>query len=162
MTIDDIRSLYAYNAWANQRIFESIGQLTSPQIAQPLGGSFSSIRDTVAHIVFAEWLWLRRWKGESPRAQPDWVKGDITSLREKLTAIERELAEFIESLSDDQLPQTRTITDMSGKTYGRRLGDMLVHVANHATYHRGQVATMTRQVGGTPVSTDFNRFVSDR
>src|SRR4029077_12589430 len=88
MTIDDIRSLYAYNAWANQRIFESIGQLTPPQLAQPLGGSFSSIRDTVAHIVFAEWLWLRRWKGESPSAQPDWVKGDITSLREKLMAIE--------------------------------------------------------------------------
>jgi uncharacterized damage-inducible protein DinB len=56
----------------------------------------------------------------------------------------------------------RTITDMSGKSYGRRLGDMLVHVANHATYHRGQVATMTRQVGGTPVSTDFIRFASER
>ena len=162
MTIDDIRSLYAYNAWAHQRIFESIGQLTPSQLVQPLGGSFSSIRDTVAHIVFAEWLWLRRWKGEMPTSQPDWVKGDIASLRDQLSAIDRERAQFIESLSDDQLSQTRNFTDMAGKAHVRRLADMLIHVANHATYHRGQVASMTRQVGGTPVSTDFNRFVSDR
>jgi uncharacterized damage-inducible protein DinB len=162
MTIDDLRSLYAYNVWANQRIFDSIGQLTPAQIVQPLGGSFASIRDTIAHMVFAEWLWLQRWQGESPRTQPEWVKGDIASLREKLTSIERERVEFFDTLSDDRLTQTVTITDMSGKTYGRRLGDMIIHVANHATYHRGQVVTMTRQLGGTPQSTDFIRFVSDR
>jgi uncharacterized damage-inducible protein DinB len=162
MTIDDIRSLYAYNVWANQRIFESIGQLNPAQVAQTLGGSFPSIRDTIAHMVFAEWLWLQRCQGESPRAQPEWVKGDIASLREQLTSIERQRLEFLNTLTDDQLLQMRSITDMSGKTYGRRLGDMLIHSANHATYHRGQVATMTRQVGGKPQSTDYIRFVSER
>src|SRR3989441_2330273 len=59
--------LFDYNYWARDRQLEACATLTQEQFMRPLGSSFSSLRDTLAHLVGAEWLWLERWRGRSPR-----------------------------------------------------------------------------------------------
>ena len=74
MNLTDIETLYAYNRWANQRMFSALQKLSDEQFAGKMQSSFPSIRETVFHILFAEWIWLKRWKGASPRtsiANPD-------------------------------------------------------------------------------------------
>src|ERR1039458_2617911 len=68
MDLDDIQTLYAYNRWTNQRLFAALEKLSDRQLATEVQSSFPSIRETVFHILFAEWLWLKRWQGTSPRA----------------------------------------------------------------------------------------------
>src|SRR5471030_2001751 len=68
MNIGDIQTLYAYNRWANQRLFSALEKLSDNQFSAPIQSSFPSIRETVFHILGAEWIWLQRWKGKSPRA----------------------------------------------------------------------------------------------
>ena len=71
MSPDEIRQLFDYNAWANQRSLDAAAALTAEDFTKPLGSSFSSVRDTLAHIWGAEWLWLERFQGVSPASLPE-------------------------------------------------------------------------------------------
>jgi uncharacterized damage-inducible protein DinB len=159
VNLPEVRSLFAYNEWANQRVFDTVGPLSEEQFARALSGSFSSIRDTLGHVVGVEWVWLRRWNGESPRSTPDWAKTPtVASLQAKLGEVEREREAFLASLSERDLDRGITYTNFAGEQWTYPLRDLLVHLVNHSTYHRGQIATMLRQVGAKAVATDYLVF----
>src|SRR5262249_43480962 len=67
MNKQDIQHLYSYNKWANDLVLKSLLPLTADQFTKHLGGSFPSVRDTLVHVISADWIWLRRWKADSPR-----------------------------------------------------------------------------------------------
>src|SRR5436305_14364840 len=71
MSPDEIRTLFDYNAWANRRSLDAAEKLTGEQFTRQMGSSFSSVRDTLAHIYGAEWIWLERFQGHSPSALPN-------------------------------------------------------------------------------------------
>jgi uncharacterized damage-inducible protein DinB len=71
MSPQEMRLLYEYNAWANHRSLEAASALTYEQFTRSLGNSFSSVRDTLAHMCGAEWMWLERFHGRSPSGFPD-------------------------------------------------------------------------------------------
>ena len=71
MTPNEMQLLYIFNDWANKRAMQAASALTPEQFTKPLGNSFSSVRDTLAHICGGEWVWLQRFKGSSPSAMPD-------------------------------------------------------------------------------------------
>jgi uncharacterized damage-inducible protein DinB len=182
MDLDDIQTLYAYNRWANQRLFSALEKLNDQQLATEIHSSFTSIRETVFHILFAEWLWLKRWQGTSPRAPgPDpnvssatWKvlsPGGIPTAHELTTvaalksfrdSIERERQEFLSTLSDATLHAPLNFNDMSGNPYSELLVQLLQHVVNHGTYHRGQVTTMLRQAGAETVALDMLYFFREQ
>jgi uncharacterized damage-inducible protein DinB len=84
MTPEEMRTLYEFNAWANHRSLEAAAKLTNEQFTKPMGSSFGSVRDTLAHICGAEWIWLERFEGRSPASFPnasDYV--DVAILRAK-------------------------------------------------------------------------------
>lgn len=159
MTVEDVRALFAYDEWANARLFEAVSGLDPEQRTQRLTSSFSSLQETLAHIVMAEWVWLRRWKGESPTARPSWASGaDVTRLRESLSAVEGERAEFVAGLTDARLDEPVSYRTLKGEEQQGRLSELCQHVVNHSTYHRGQAATLLRQVGASVPSTDLVVF----
>lgn len=183
MDVADIQTLYAYNRWANQRLFSVLEKLSDPQLASEIQSSFPSIRETVFHILFAEWLWLKRWQGTSPRAAgPDpnvtsatWKAllpgGGMPTPRELTTiaelkafrdSIEREWQEFLSGLTDASLHAPLAFKDMSGAPYSEPLVQVLQHVVNHGTYHRGQVTTMLRQLGAATVALDMLYFFREQ
>jgi len=163
MTADDIRQLFAYNKWANDRTLASLDQLSAEEFTRPLGSSHSSVRDTAAHIAGGEWVWLSRWKGQSPRAMPDSLKDiSLPSLKAMFADLEAERAEYLSQLADDAVTRVVTFTLFSGAIDHQPLGAQLQHLVNHGTYHRGQLAGMLRQLNATPVSTDFIRWIRER
>ena len=156
MTLDDACRLFSYTEWANLGMVKCIRGLSEEQFTRHIPSSFPTIRDTLAHIAFAEWLWLRRWKGENPTARPEWTHEPSLDLLEMhLRAIGEERSHFLMTLTDDDLRRDFAYRNMAGASFSNRLGDLMTHVVNHATYHRGQLTTMLRQVGATPPSTDF-------
>jgi uncharacterized damage-inducible protein DinB len=160
---EDTLTLYDYNAWANARVLDAAAGLSAEQFLRDLKNSFPSVRDTLAHILGAEWIWLRRWRGETPAALPQAPDfPTVQSLRDRFAALEQERRGFLESLSDDRLQAPFSYRDTAGKSHSLRLVQSLQHVVNHGTYHRGQITTLLRQLGGTPVSTDLSRFYLDR
>jgi len=159
----DILTLFDYNAWANGRVLGAAGPLTAEQFLRDLGNSFPSVRDTLAHILGAEWIWLRRWQEESPsKGLPAGDFPTVASLRDRFSAIERDHRAFLDALSEERLTRPFTYRDLAGNQHALPLVHSLQHLVNHGTYHRGQVTTMLRQLGATPVSTDMSRFFLDR
>jgi len=156
MTLPGLLDLFRYNTWANARIAESLLRLPPEAPTQDLGGSFPTVRATFAHLVAAEWLWLERWRGSNPTAAPGWVaSGDLPELVRQLGEVEAGRDAFLAGRSESDLDAACAFTLLSGKAASHALRDLLLHTANHSTYHRGQVAAMLRRLGSPAPATDF-------
>jgi uncharacterized damage-inducible protein DinB len=158
MTVADIKFLFNYTESANEQMFDAAALLEAEQTTRAVGGSFPSIRDTLSHIAAADWLWLCRWTGESPKGWPSWANGPVTEIHEEWRRIHAERNIFINGLTDADLDREIAFTRINGDADRATLGFLLQHVANHATYHRGQVASQFRMVGAVAPSTDLLRY----
>jgi uncharacterized damage-inducible protein DinB len=163
MTPEEIRQLFDYNDWANRRSLEAAAQLSDEQFIKPLGSSFSSVRDTLVHICSAEWVWLERCQGRSPSTFPDLsCIQTIASLRERWTPQAQQLLAFICGLTQSDLDRVMKYKTFNFGVYDNPAWQALQHLANHGTYHRGQITTMLRQLGAKPILTDLMHFYRER
>ena len=159
----EIQQLYDYNAWANRRSLAAAEKLKPEDFIKPLGSSFSSVRDTLAHIYGAEWIWLERFQGRSPAALPDVTEfQDLASLRERWFEQEHRLLAFVGGLTQSDLDRVIEYKTLKFGVYRNPLWQSMQHVVNHGTYHRGQVTTMLRQLGAEPILTDLMHFYRER
>lgn len=159
ITPEQARTLFAYDAWANRRVMEACSSLSAEQFTRDLGSSFRSVRDTLTHILGAQWLWLERFHGRSHPSLPSADQyPDLASLRARWTQFESELLSYVNGLSAADLERSFDYKDTKGSPHSNFLGQTLQHLANHGTYHRGQVTTLLRQLGAKPVSTDLIGF----
>lgn len=155
MTPDYVRILLGFHYWARDRALGAASTLSADDYERPMGNSFSSVRDTLNHIYQAEWVWYARWNGESPTSFPHALP-DLPTLRERWTELEGNVRAYVEAAGESGLMRVYPYRLMSGKESASPLWQMIVHVVNHATYHRGQVTTMLRQLGAAaPPSTDM-------
>jgi uncharacterized damage-inducible protein DinB/GNAT superfamily N-acetyltransferase len=163
MDLAYLRTLVDYHYWARDRVLDAVSRLDAAQYAHATGGSFGSVRDTLNHTYGAEVLWLRRWHGESPTAFPGEMPVDATSLRAAWREQETALRAFVDTLDDRALERVVSYRNLAGVPGESAIWEMLAHVVNHATYHRGQITTLLRQLGATPpASTDMIVFFRER
>lgn len=182
MDLKDIRTLYSYNRWANLRMFSVLGKLHEQQFAATMQSSFPSIRESVFHILAAEWIWLMRWTGMSPIATqpvtgvstetwkglraggvaPPQQLATVAELRAFCDSLEEERRHFIAGLTEEVLQAPLDHTDMSGKPHSQPLAELMQHVVNHGTYHRGQVTTLLRQAGAETIALDMVYFFREK
>lgn len=163
MRRNEILDLFAYNRWANERALDAVATLSDEALTRDLGGSFPSVRDTLSHMIGAEWIWLQRWQGTSPSRMPDgWQDQDLAGLRRSYAEIEAEQRVFIEGLSDTDLDHEIHYRTLSGQAHINSMWQLLRHLVNHSSYHRGQIATMMRQLGARPSSTDLILYHRER
>jgi uncharacterized damage-inducible protein DinB len=163
LTIAQVRELFAYNAWANRKLFSALAGLSAEDYKRDLKTSFGGIDGTVNHIVWAEELWLRRWQGAPP---PSVAQGrDLDSLaaaRARWETIEADRARFLGALDDAGLATTIVVKPSAGGEFRHPLRETLLHTTDHSTYHRGQIIAMLRQLGRTPPGTGLITFYRER
>jgi uncharacterized damage-inducible protein DinB len=163
MELNNIGQLYDYNRWANRRILTVASILASDDFIRPMGNSFSSVRDTLAHILSAEWIWLERWRGRSPKALLDAATfPTVQSLKSRWELVEHDQTQFIEALAPQRLDEELAYINQKGRHYSYPLWQQMVHVVNHSSYHRGQVTTLLRQLGREAISTDFLEYYDEK
>lgn len=159
MTINDLLDLYEYNRWATERTLDSAGLLTNEEYTRQIPGSFKSLRAILEHTLGTEVVWLSRWEGHSLGEAPDYSGCvDVSSLSRLWKSFWTRQVRYLNALSDDDLATPVMIRTRSGIETVQPLGETLVHVVNHATYHRGQAASAIRQLGGSPQGTDYFTF----
>ncbi|HEV8587197.1 MAG TPA: DinB family protein [Methylomirabilota bacterium] len=159
MLTEVIGSLYRYNDWANRRILDTSAGLTSEQLRAGGGASFDSIRDTLVHIMGAQWLYLERWHGRFPRAMPAAADfPDLAAIRARWAVIERDTQAFVAGLDDAAVGRVVKYTNMQGEPWAYPLWQQLIHQVNHATQHRSEAAVMLTKLGHSPGSLDLLYF----
>ena len=104
MKPEEMVALYDYNAWADRRVLEAASTLSKEEFLKPMGSSFSSIRDTLAHIFGVEWLWLERFQGRSPASIPDGNEfTELNILKARWMEFEPTLLKFVRGLTESDL-----------------------------------------------------------
>jgi len=163
MDIASIRELYGYNHWANEKTVEAVSRLDPEKFTRELGNSFSSVRDTLVHIVGAEWIWLERWNGRSPKRLPSASElGTLAEITTRWAEVNEVRSKFLQGLSALDLNASIAYVNQHGETWSYPLWQQMVHVANHSTYHRGQITTLLRQLGEQPIITDFLVYYDEK
>ena len=152
--------MYRYNAWANARVLEAAANLTPQQLVEPRGASFDSVRDTLVHTLGAQWLYLERWHGRSPKAMPEPAAfSDLASIRTRWAEVERDTASFVAGLDDAKAAAPIEYTNFQGERWTYPLWQQMLHQVNHATQHRSEAAMILTAFGHSPGWLDFLYFI---
>jgi uncharacterized damage-inducible protein DinB len=147
MTFDVLQTLVEYHYWARDRLVPAVEALTDEQLRQPLGNSFSSVFDTVVHLYGADWIWRSRWEGVSPMALPSPDLYDsLAKVRGDWEDEERRIRAIVNALGPDGIARPIEYTGWDGRRQAQPFWQMLQHLVNHGSYHRGQITAMLRQM----------------
>ena len=164
MNLAYLQTLLDYHYWARDIILDAVTDLPRETFTQPVDSSFKSLRDTVAHIYAADFVWFQRWLGRTPKGLLAYDQfPDATSIRTAWKDLETETRQFVANLGEDGINKRCDYALLSGAPDTAPFWEMLVHVVNHASYHRGQVTTLMRQLGANPPKpTDMIAFFRTR
>ena len=161
MNLADIKRLIDYTEWANALAFDAATRLSDENLRRDFGISHKSIFGTLLHMAGAEWIWLERWNGRSPRKSEAWSLwttescADLPMLKARWSRVIDERARFLSEVDDERLAAELSFNLLSGDPSSMVLVDQMQHVVNHATMHRGQIVGMIRQLGIEPPATDL-------
>ena len=164
MNVQDLRTMLDYHYWARDRLLDALEPLTPEQLNHDAGSSFKCIRETLVHIYAAEWAWYSRWQGNSPTALlPSDRFPDLVSVRRAWSELEAKVRAFLDGLDEDGIARAFDYKLLSGHTGSSPFWQMLQHVVNHGSYHRGQITTKLRQLGAQPAkSLDMIAFYREQ
>lgn len=153
-----------YNIWANERICKVFASLAPAVLDKEVKSSFNTLRKTIYHIWGAEWIWYQRLHGVNPTTFPgDSFKGDFTGFQLEFLQQSGKYFVYISKATGKRLSKDLTHTNMKGDKFSNKVSNILLHLMNHSTYHRGQIITMLRNLGITQIpSTDFITYIRER
>lgn len=136
--------LYHYNQWANDRVLEGLDRQRVED---------EKILTVMSHVVSALYIWLSRIEGKSAADYPLWKQYSRKELIEMNKVITDRWVKFIETTDD--FNRVLVYKNYVGDPYKNNVEQIMIHLVNHSTYHRGQVAMLLRQNGLEPINTDF-------
>ncbi len=152
-----------YNIWANKLMIDAILKLSPEQVDKEITSSFNTIRKTVLHSYAAEYIWLQRLQlAENPVWAGNDIDSTIATTGNRWQEVSLALSIFVEKQFDDNaMEHVLQFYDLQKQSHKIPVFKVLLHVFNHATYHRGQLITMLRQAGETKIPrTDFIHWVN--
>jgi uncharacterized damage-inducible protein DinB len=151
--MDELLDLLEYTRWASDKILHAVSVLSAETYTKDLGSSFPSIRDTLVHTYGADRAWLGRIQGQSLERPNPADYPTVATLREVWLEVLSNWPSVVQQLGN--VEQIIAYKAYDGTAYSNKLSDIIRHVVNHGTYHRGQITTMLRQVGEKGISTDM-------
>jgi len=123
MNKEDIQLLYRYNRWANATVLKTVAPLSAEEFSRKIGGSFPSCAKRLVHIMGAEWIWLRRWKGTSPPALLSAADfPDLDSIKARWPEIEGEQMDFVAQITDASLKEPLKYVNLKARLTNMLLG----------------------------------------
>jgi uncharacterized damage-inducible protein DinB len=156
-----LAQLLRYSSWANQTLFRAIPHEV---LDVPIKSSFPTIRRTALHIWDAEWVWFERVNGRSPGdLDLEFYDGPFEEAVRLMSEQSSQWIAAIDSRSDDELSASIEYRNIKGEPFTRCFDEIVMHVCNHSTFHRGQIVTMLRENGVTDIpGTDMTLFFASQ
>jgi uncharacterized damage-inducible protein DinB len=159
MTVDVLRHHVNYTAWASSRLVDAAGSLSQEDLTKDFGTSDRSVIGTLAHIFAADRAWLGRIEGNPPTRFLDPEQDlDLNVLRSDWPALMERWKQWASRLTDEAILQNISYKSLKGDPFVTPVWQIVMHVVNHGTHHRGQVSGFLRTMGHTPPSVDLTVF----
>ncbi|MEZ4859917.1 MAG: DinB family protein [Caldilineaceae bacterium] len=164
MNQEALLTFFDYSYWANDRILHTAAALSTADFVAPQPFSHGGLRDTLVHVLGAEWVWRTRCQERrfpthllNPTDFPT-----LDELRRRWQTEEQAMRGYLTTLDDDQLQQPLAYQDMSGNAFAQPLWQILLHVVNHGTQHRGEAAAILTALGHSPGDIDLIIYLRTR
>jgi uncharacterized damage-inducible protein DinB len=160
VTFSNIGSVHLrYHRWATSQILQEATPLPSEELVKDLKGSFHSIYDSLVHLFQADSIWLDRLEGRPTGGLADYAAPGCTfELRDAWLGVLDKMINWAETLSEADWSREMSYKTLAGIPYKTPLWQMVLHIVNHGSHHRGQITGMLRQLGIKPVNLDLISF----
>ena len=158
---DFLRLQLSYTRWASERTLDAARPLNEEELKRDLGNSHGGVQGTLLHIYQADRVWLSRLVG-APRltlSDPNEV-WTLDTLAADWAGVFDRYASWLEGVRD--VEADLHYKNLAGQDYQLPIWQVILHVVNHASYHRGQITTLLRQLNYSPVGTDLHVFYLSR
>jgi uncharacterized damage-inducible protein DinB len=150
-----IRTHIAYTAWASELLVNAAAALTPEELARDFGTADRSVLGTLVHIFGADRVWLKRLKGQPADSFLTEADYSLAVLENDWPALLSQWQEWARGLTDADTATAVRYHDLRGHPWCRPLGQLVLHVVNHGSHHRGQVSGFLRAMGHTPPKLDL-------
>ncbi|MGA2214813.1 MAG: DinB family protein [Bryobacteraceae bacterium] len=155
VAVDTLRMQLDYSAWATQRLLDAAAQLSPEELTRDFGTADKSVLDTLVHVYAADRIWLTRVLGEPRATFSDPADRDLTLLQTEWPALHHRWKLWLRDFGDGDVPRVISYHDLKGRPYSQPLWQILLHLVNHGTHHRGQISGFLRAMGHTPPPLDM-------
>lgn len=162
VSADAIRTHIDYTAWASLRLLDASAKLTSDELTHDFQTADGSILGTLAHLFAADRIWLPRLGGGPPASFVTDADRDLFAIQTGWPALLERWKSWAADLTDEQTTAPISYHDLKGRLWTQPLWQLVLHVVNHGTHHRGQIAGFLRSLGHTPPHTDLIHFYRER
>jgi uncharacterized damage-inducible protein DinB len=155
---DTLRLHLRYTAWATRRLLDTVANLSAEDLARDFRTSDKTVIDTLAHVFAADRVWLSRIQGNPPASFISAEDRHLPVLQQEWPALQDRWKQWAASLTDQDVQAKIAYRDLKGNSWEQPLWQILLHVVNHGTHHRGQVSGFLRAMGHNPPALDLIAF----
>jgi uncharacterized damage-inducible protein DinB len=157
-----LRSQIDYTAWASALLLNAATALTNEDLARDFQTADRSVVGTLAHIFAADRIWLARLSGVPAPDFTNGADGSLAALQSSWPIVLEGWKCWAATLTDDEAAAQFAYVDTKGRPWEQPLWQIVQHVINHGTHHRGQVSGFLRSMGHTPPVTDLHHYYRQR
>jgi uncharacterized damage-inducible protein DinB len=158
VSADTLRQQLDYSAWASQRLLEEASKLSPGELTHDFKTADKSVLETLVHVFAADRIWLSRVQGTTRASFIDPQDRDLAVLNKEWPALQQSWKQYTAALSDQDVLKVISYKDTKGNAYQQPLWQILLHLVNHGTHHRGQVSGFLRSMGHTPPVLDLMAY----
>ncbi|MED3993026.1 DinB family protein [Priestia aryabhattai] len=156
---------FDFHVWANEQIFKRLKELPEDTYHQKVESVFSSISSVLSHVYLSDLGWIEVFGGESmsyalklAEQQKEQTEGkNLEEMRVMFHKLAERYKDFLNQ--EENLHKSIIIENPAGGTMETSVNDLLPHIANHGTYHRGNITAMLRQMGYASIPTDYGLYL---
>jgi uncharacterized damage-inducible protein DinB len=158
VSADTLRLHLDYTAWASRRLLENTAKLSPEDLVRDFNTSDRTVLDTLVHVFAADRIWLARIHGAAPGSFINPEDRQLSALQTEWPALHGRWKQWSTPLTDQDVQAKVAYRDMKGNPWEQPLWQILLHVVNHGTHHRGQVSGFLRAMGYNPPPLDLIAF----
>ena len=161
MRSNELKAFYDYTYWATERILDTAANLSEAQLNEEMPNGMGSIRVTLVHLLSGHWIWRERWQGGKPTAMlnpHDFPT--LETIRVRWQEEQQRMYDLLATLRDEDLkrPVEYVSTMLPGQVFLLPLWQLMMHLVNHGTQHRSEIAMRLTELGHSPGELSMNFF----
>jgi uncharacterized damage-inducible protein DinB len=158
-----LREMCEFMRWGDQQSLVAARSVNDENYYKELGISQGSVHKMLVHLMAGQWLWLCRFRGDSPKRMEDHTDfPKRMDVEQRWPLVHAALIDFVGRQTQNQLNANISYHDTRGETHTLPLRDMILHLIDHGSYHRGQINTMIKRSGGTPIAISYRLWAAER
>jgi uncharacterized damage-inducible protein DinB len=152
----------AYTTWASRRLVDAAARLSPDELKRDFQTADHSVLGTLVHVFAADRIWLARVTGGAPQPFISEADYSLAVLQNEWPVLLDNWRKWALSITDQTAQESIAYKDTQGNAFSRPLWQLILHVVNHGTHHRGQVSGFLRTMGQTPPPLDLTAYYREQ